>query len=53
MTKYNSFYCPFCQRDISPELDEFGEAIRTDCDGFVYVHDEVTHDDDFRFEELQ
>jgi sarcosine oxidase delta subunit len=53
MAKYNSFYCPFCQRDISPEFDESGDAIRTEGDGFVYVHDEVHHDDDYKFEELQ
>lgn len=53
MAKYNSFYCPFCQRDISPALDDGGEAIRVEGDGFIYVHDDVEHDEDFNFEVLQ
>lgn len=53
MTKYNSFYCPFCQRQISPELDDDGEAIRVGGDGFIYVHDDVHHDESFNFGGLQ
>lgn len=55
MTKYNSFYCPFCQRQISPEVDDDddGEAIRTEEGGFIYVHDDVRHDESFTFGELQ
>jgi hypothetical protein len=49
-----SIYCPFCQRDIEPSEDEFGELIISDNGGFIYVHDDgVLHDDDYDFEELQ
>lgn len=53
MPKYNSFYCPFCERKVGPELDDDGEAIRTEEGGFIYVHDDVRHDDSFTFGELQ
>ena len=58
MTKH---YCPFCQRDILPYVDEeTGEPLVVsdsedplDEGGFVYVHDGVPHDPDYKFEELQ
>jgi hypothetical protein len=49
MTKH---YCPFCQRDIEAETDEFGDEIDIE-GGRVFVHDEVPHDPDYKFEELQ
>ncbi len=57
----NKHYCPFCQRDIEPFIDEeTGEPliVRDEEDpldegGFVYVHDDVPHDNDYTFEALQ
>lgn len=52
-------YCPFCQRHISPETDEDGELIKYEdypgdpAPGFLYVHDDVPHDDDYTFEDIQ
>ncbi len=43
-------YCPFCKRDIEPiniEEVESGEH-----DGFIYVHDDIEHDDDFDFKPM-
>ena len=40
----DSFYCPFCQKNIEPEAG-FEEP--------VYIHDDVPHDPDYRFEEMQ
>ena len=55
MSKYNSFYCPFCCRNIEPECDDDGDEIEMPEGGrvYVYVHDDVPHDPDYRFEELQ
>lgn len=39
-----SFYCPFCRKNIEPE-----EGI----DEPVYIRDDVPHDPDYRFEEMQ
>lgn len=45
-------YCPFCQRNVAPWVDEFGND--TNPDGSkIYVHDDVPHDEDYNFEELQ
>lgn len=44
-------YCPFCQRHIEPERDDFG-VVMTHEGGFIYVHDEVLHDDDYTFTPL-
>lgn len=50
----DSFYCPFCQKNIEPERDDSGEIIQMDCGGGrVFVHDDVPHDPDYQFEELQ
>ncbi len=57
----NKHYCPFCQRDIEPFIDEeTGEPLIVrdgkdplDEGGFVYVHDDVPHDNDYTFEALQ
>ena len=49
----NSVYCPFCCRNIQPECDEFGDEIKMPEGGRIYVHDDVPHDHDYRFEELQ
>ena len=46
-------YCPFCCRDIEPVCDEFGDEIEMPEGGRVYVHDDVPHDPDYQFEELQ
>lgn len=42
-------YCPFCQRHIEPERDDLGDLYITHEGGFIYVHDEVLHDDDYTF----
>ena len=47
------FYCPFCCRDIEPVCDEFGDDIEMPEGGHIYVHDDVPHDPDYQFEELQ
>ena len=49
----DSVYCPFCCRNIEPECDEFGDEIKMPEGGRIYVHDDVPHDPDYRFEELQ
>ena len=49
----DSVYCPFCCRDIEPECDEFGDEIEMPEGGRIYVHDDVPHDPDYQFEELQ
>ena len=46
-------YCPVCCRDIEPECDEFGDEIEMPEGGRMYVHDDVPHDHDYQFEELQ
>lgn len=38
-------YCPFCQRYIEPSNTE--EVEGGEHDGFIYVHDDVPHDEDF------
>lgn len=39
-------YCPYCCRDIEPE-QEGG------CDGEdLFIHDDVPHDSDYKFEKL-
>lgn len=45
-------YCPYCQRYIEPARDEFNVVYMTEEGGFVYVHDEVIHDDDYTFTPL-
>lgn len=45
-------YCPFCQRNIAPWVDEFGESKQPD-GSYIYVHDDVPHDPDYTFEDLQ
>jgi hypothetical protein len=43
-------YCPFCQRVIYPSnVDEF---MNGEHDGFIFVHDDVPHDDDFEFKKM-
>lgn len=49
MSKY---YCPFCQREIEPYKED-GEVVTTQDGGLIFVHDDVPHDEDFNFEELQ
>ena len=49
----DSVYCPFCCRNIEPECDEFGDEIEMPEGGLLYVHDDVPHDPDYQFEELQ
>lgn len=57
----NKHYCPFCQSDIEPFIDEETDEpliVRDEEDpldegGFVYVHDDVPHDPDYNFEALQ
>lgn len=50
----NNVYCPFCHRCIEPARDEDGELIKMPEGGRLYVHDEdVYHDPDYKFEELQ
>ena len=46
-------YCPFCQRDIEPELDDDGVEIGLASGSRVYVHDDVQHDPDYLHEGLQ
>lgn len=46
-------YCPFCQRNIEPYVDDDGEEILTVDGGFIYAHDDVPHDDDYDFKGLQ
>ena len=53
MSKYNSFYCQFCCRNIEPECDDDGEEIEMPEGGRLYVHDDVPHDQDYLLEELQ
>lgn len=37
-------YCPVCSRTIRPSnLQEVADG---DHDGFIYVHDDIPHDDD-------
>lgn len=45
-----SKYCPFCQRDIEPSNTEEVESGLHD--GYIYVHDEVGHDPDYDFTDL-
>nr|AKD43394.1 hypothetical protein [Aeromonas salmonicida subsp. salmonicida] len=45
-------YCPFCQRDIEPEQED-GVVIGLASGNRVYVHDDVKHDPDYQFGELQ
>lgn len=49
----DAVYCPFCQRDIEPECDEFGDIIETPGGGWIYVHDDVEHDEDYNPGDLQ
>lgn len=42
-------YCPFCCRDIDPCCDENGDVIGSEYTGFVYVHDDVEHDEDWLY----
>ena len=52
IAKYH--YCPFCQRNVEPFTDEdTGEILTLPDGGVVYIHDEVPHDPDYKFEELQ
>lgn len=37
-------YCPICARFIEPENGAEVEA--GDHEGFIYVHDDIAHDDD-------
>ena len=46
-------YCPFCARNIQPAVDEDGDIIEMPDGGRIYIHDEVPHDEDYHFEELQ
>lgn len=50
--RYSGYYCPYCQREVSPESED-GELIRTEEGGLIYVHDDVVHDDDYDFGVLQ
>ena len=43
-------YCPFCKRDIEPANVE--EVESGEHDGFIYVHDDIKHDDDFDFKPM-
>lgn len=49
----NGKYCPFCQRYIEPFVDDDGDEVLTADGGFIYVHDDVIHDEDYDFKELQ
>lgn len=50
----NKKYCPFCQRDIEPYVDEeTGEVFEAPEGGKIYVHDGGPHDLDYNFEALQ
>lgn len=49
----DSIYCPFCKRDIEPELDDDGVEIGLSAGARVYVHDDIEHDPDYKFEGLQ
>lgn len=48
-----TYYCPFCQRNISPAEDDDGNVISFPDGGVIYVHDDVPHDEDFNFGVLQ
>lgn len=41
----NAHYCHICGRDLYPENE--AEVESGEHDFFIYVHDEVPHDDDF------
>lgn len=53
MTNNNGRYCPYCQRVIYPHRDLTGELVTTPDGGFIYVHDDVEHDEDYDFRDLQ
>lgn len=60
MNTIHSKYCPFCRRHIEPFRGDDGEIfIYSESDdpldegGMVYIHDEVPHDEDYNFKELQ
>lgn len=49
-----SNYCPFCQRNIEPYIDEETQEVLTMPDGgVIYVHDDVPHDEEYNFGVLQ
>jgi hypothetical protein len=38
-----SIYCPICQKDIA--ADNVAEVEAGEHDGFIFVHDDLPHDD--------
>ncbi len=40
-------YCPFCQRDI--EASNIDEVESGEHEGYIFVHDDVPHDEDYDF----
>jgi hypothetical protein len=41
----NSFYCPFCKADIEAVNEE--EVLLGEHDGYLFVHKDTSHLDDF------
>lgn len=41
-------YCPFCRKHIAPS--NVADVFSGEHDGFIYVHDDVIHDEDYNFE---
>lgn len=49
----NSFYCPYCARNINPEKDDDGYEVFAGDGGLIFVHDDMPHDEQYNFEDLQ
>ena len=47
-----SIYCPYCQRNIEPERDAENQVIVVD-GGYIYLHDNVIHDEDYNGQAIQ
>ena len=43
-------YCPFCQRDI--EASNTKEVEAGECGEYIFVHDDVPHDEDYNYTDL-
>lgn len=48
--KLSESYCPFCARVITASNTE--EVESGEHDGFIFVHDDVEHDEDYNFGEM-
>lgn len=54
-----TYYCPFCQKTLEPFKDEFGDVlIHRDPEtlavkGYIYLHDDVKHDPDWKGNTIQ